>query len=225
MSRCGSLSDVVDARKIAAALNSETLPTRHVAKYRAQFDTCRLDLPDTQPGLTTPARLQSFRDTRNPHLAALYFAFGRYLLISSSQPGTQPPTLQGIWNEWRVPPWMSSYTININLEMNYWPVDVANLSPLAEPLLAALEEMTVSACRAGGVSCAAGAFAGWPLGSASGVDGRPGRPGGQAPPHLPPLRPLSVGYDVERRKLKGKDGSLDFTFHDSPAPTSTSIVV
>ena len=104
-------------------------------------------------------------------------------------------------------------------------VDVANLSPLAEPLLTALEEMTVSACRAGGASCAAGAFAGWPLGSASGVDGRPGRPGGQAPPHLPPLRPLSVGYDVERRKLNAKDGSLDFTFHDSPAPTSTSIVV
>lgn len=123
------------------------LRSRHVAKYRSQFDACRLELPDAEPGKTIPERLRSFREGRNPYLAALYFAFGRYLLISSSQPGTQPPTLQGIWNEWMIPPWMSSYTININLEMNYWPVDVANLSPLIEPLLSSLEEMAVSGAR------------------------------------------------------------------------------
>ena len=131
----------------ALAYSCDELRARHVAKYREQFGTCRLELPDSQPGLTVPARLRSFRKSRNPHLAALYFAFGRYLLIASSQPGTQPPTLQGIWNEWRVPPWMSSYTVNINLQMNYWPADVANLSPLAEPLLALLEDLSVSGAR------------------------------------------------------------------------------
>ena len=131
----------------ALAFSCDELRARHVAKYREQFGACRLELPDSQPGLTVPARLRSFRESRNPHLAALYFAFGRYLLIASSQPGTQPPTLQGIWNEWRVPPWMSSYTVNINLQMNYWPADVANLSPLAEPLLALLEDLSVSGAR------------------------------------------------------------------------------
>ena len=131
----------------ALAFSCDELRARHVAKYREQFGACRLELPDSQPGLTVPARLRSFRESRNPHLAALYFAFGRYLLIASSQPGTQPPTLQGIWNEWRVPPWMSSYTVNINLQMNYWPSDVANLSPLAEPLLALLEDLSVSGAR------------------------------------------------------------------------------
>lgn len=123
------------------------LRARHVAAYGKQFNTCRLELPDPTPGATVPARLKAFGVTKDPHLAALYFAFGRYLLIASSQPGTQPPTLQGIWNEWRVPPWMSSYTVNINLQMNYWPVDVANLSPLAEPLLALLEDLSVSGAR------------------------------------------------------------------------------
>ena len=131
----------------ALAFDYDTLRRRHVAAYRRQFDTCRLVLPDTQPGATVPELLKTFRESGNPYLAALYFAFGRYLLIASSQPGTQPPTLQGIWNEWTVPPWMSSYTVNINLEMNYWPVDVANLSPLAEPLLSAMEELAESGAR------------------------------------------------------------------------------
>ena len=131
----------------ALAFDYGTLKARHLAAYRRQFDTCRLVLPDTQPGMPVPERLATFKESKNPYLAALYFAFGRYLLIASSQPGAQPPTLQGIWNEWNVPPWQSSYTININLQMNYWPVDVANLSPLAEPLLAALEELSVSGAR------------------------------------------------------------------------------
>ncbi len=123
------------------------LRERHVAAYRSQFDTCRLEMPDPHPGLTIPERLERNRTEPDPYLAALYFAFGRYLLISSSQPGTQPVTLQGIWNEWLAPPWMSSYTININLQMNYWPVDVANLSPLIEPLLSAVEDLSVAGRR------------------------------------------------------------------------------
>ena len=129
----------------SAAIAPEDLRQRHVAAYRSQFDRCRLDLgADPQPGKTIPERLATFRETKDTYLSQLYFAFGRYLLISSSQPGSQPPTLQGIWNEWLQPPWQSSYTVNINLEMNYWPVDVANLPDLVEPLLKALEECSES---------------------------------------------------------------------------------
>ena len=121
---------------------------RHVAKYRSQFDRCRLDLgEDPYPGRTVPERLATFKETKDPYLSALYFAFGRYLLISSSQPGTQPPTLQGIWNEWLQPPWQSSYTVNINLEMNYWPVETTNLPELFEPLERALAESAISGAR------------------------------------------------------------------------------
>ena len=132
----------------AIAHGADEAIRRHAAAYGEQFNRCRLDLgPDRTPGRTVPERLASFRETGDTHLAALYFAFGRYLLISSSQPGTQPPTLQGIWNEWLEPPWKSSYTININLEMNYWPVETTNLSDLLEPLLRALEESAVSGRR------------------------------------------------------------------------------
>lgn len=134
--------------KNALRKDVHSLRTRHVAKYRAQFDRCRLEIAgDSFPGRTVPERLATFKETKDPYLISLYFAFGRYLLICSSQPGTQPPTLQGIWNEWLAPPWQSSYTVNINLEMNYWPVDVANMPQLIEPLLKALEECSVSGAR------------------------------------------------------------------------------
>ena len=137
-----------DLLERAVARGADDVFRRHVAAYGAQFNRCRLDLgPDPFPGRSVPARLADFKNTRDPYLATLYFAFGRYLLISSSQPGTQPPTLQGIWNEWLEPPWKSSYTVNINLEMNYWPVETTNLSDLIEPLLKALEESAVSGAR------------------------------------------------------------------------------
>ena len=131
----------------AVAFGPDEAARRHVAKYRAQFDRCRLDLPDPQPGTTVPKRLATFKETKDPFFTSLFFAFGRYLLIASSQPGSQPPTLQGIWNEHLTPPWQSSYTVNINLEMNYWPVETTNLSDLIEPLLKALEESAVSGAR------------------------------------------------------------------------------
>ena len=137
-------------RRLAAArrLGYAAAKARHLSKYREQFGRCRLSLgPDPQPGKTVPERLRTFSETKDTHLVELYFAFGRYLLIASSQPGTQPPTLQGIWNESATPPWMSSYTCNINLEMNYWPVDVANLGELVEPLMKMAEELSVSGAR------------------------------------------------------------------------------
>lgn len=137
-----------DLLNAALTHSGEELLQRHVAKYRAQFNRCRLDLgADRHPHATIPARLKTFAQTHDTHLAEMYFAFGRYLLIASSQPGTQPPTLQGIWNEFVTPPWESSYTININLEMNYWPAETTNLGELTEPLLTALEECAVSGRR------------------------------------------------------------------------------
>ena len=71
----------------------------------------------------------------DPGLEALLFHYGRYLLIASSRPGSQPANLQGIWNDQIRPPWSSNYTININTEMNYWPVETTNLAECHEPLL------------------------------------------------------------------------------------------
>jgi hypothetical protein len=72
----------------------------------------------------------------------LYLQYGRYLLISSSRPGTRPANLQGIWNDLLNPPWGSKYTTNINLEMNYWPAEALNLSPMHEPLFQMLKELS-----------------------------------------------------------------------------------
>ena len=75
-------------------------------------------------------------------LSALYFQYGRYLLISSSQPGGQPANLQGIWNNKMRPPWDSKYTININAEMNYWPAEKTNLAELHEPFIQMVRELS-----------------------------------------------------------------------------------
>lgn len=121
----------------AMALNA------HIAAYKAYFDRVTLDLGVTD-SINKPIdeRIAEFAKANDPHLAALYFQFGRYLLISSSQPGTQPPTLQGIWNDKMFPPWDSKYTININTEMNYWPAEVTNLSELHDPLFKMLKDLS-----------------------------------------------------------------------------------
>lgn len=107
----------------------------HTEFYQQYFNRVDLYLGDTEASRkTTDVRVEDFATTNDPQLAALYFQFGRYLLISSSQPGGQPPNLQGIWNHHMNPPWDSKYTININAEMNYWPSELTNLSELHEPL-------------------------------------------------------------------------------------------
>ena len=116
----------------------------HVAAHRKLFRRVDLELPSTASAkLPTDERLKKFvAGGDDPQLAALYFQFGRYLLIASSRPGTKPANLQGIWNEEMNPKWDSKYTVNINLEMNYWPVEVANLSECAEPLVDMMCEIT-----------------------------------------------------------------------------------
>jgi len=108
----------------------------HLADYQKLFN--RFDVRFTendQSKLPTNERIVSFsKDANDPQLLALYIQYGRYLLISSSRPGTQPANLQGIWNDQLAPPWDSKWTVNINTEMNYWPVEIANLSECQEPL-------------------------------------------------------------------------------------------
>jgi len=114
-----------------------------VEDHQALFARVTLDLTATPSSfLPTNERLRSIQVTPDPQMAALSYQFGRYLLIASSRPGTQPANLQGIWNDYPNPMWDSKYTTNINTEMNYWAVDSANLSELSAPLFKMIEELT-----------------------------------------------------------------------------------
>lgn len=122
-----------------------TLLNAHVAAYQKLFKRVSLDLGTTEAAQApTDERLRNFRNVNDPHLVNLYYQYGRYLLISSSQPGGQPANLQGIWNNRINPPWDSKYTININAEMNYWPAEKTNLSELHEPFLKMVKELSVT---------------------------------------------------------------------------------
>ena len=121
----------------------------HTARYREQFDRVRLDLGrNEQAAKTTDRRVEEFATTYDPQLAALYFQFGRYLLISSSQPDGQAANLQGIWNYRRRAPWDGKYTANINLEMNYWPAEITALEETHEPMIRLVKEVAGEQGRA-----------------------------------------------------------------------------
>jgi alpha-L-fucosidase 2 len=132
----------------AAAKSLANLRRDHVAPHRELFDTFSIDLGRT-PAADKPTdeRIRAAESGEDPALAALYAQYGRYLLISSSRPGTQPANLQGIWNAGTNPPWGSKYTININTEMNYWPADPAHLGVCFEPLLKMVEGLAVTGAR------------------------------------------------------------------------------
>ncbi len=120
----------------------EALRAAHLAEHRRLFRRVTLALGRT-PAADRPTdeRLAALdRDEADPSLAALYFQFGRYLLIASSRPGSQPANLQGLWNDRLKPPWGSKYTVNINTEMNYWPAEVTNLAECHWPLFDMLED-------------------------------------------------------------------------------------
>ncbi|TDB67493.1 glycoside hydrolase family 95 protein [Arundinibacter roseus] len=122
-----------------------TILDQHQKVYQQFFNRVHFDLGATNAAqLTTDERLKNFRTANDPHLVSLYFHYGRYLLISSSQPGGQPANLQGIWNNKMRPPWDSKYTININAQMNYWPAEKTNLADLHEPFLKMVEELSVT---------------------------------------------------------------------------------
>jgi alpha-L-fucosidase 2 len=147
----------------------EALEADHVNDHRNLFRRVGLDLGRTdRADLPTDERLKRVTAAANPinpngkgappraevpglsddpALAALHFQFGRYLLIASSRPGSQPANLQGVWNELLEPPWESKYTTNINLEMNYWPAELTNLGECHEPLFDMIDDLTISGGR------------------------------------------------------------------------------
>lgn len=135
------------AARMAAAveLGFDALLEAHLAEHRRLFRRLDIDLGRTAAAdRSTYFRIKEFAEGDDPALAALYVQYGRYLMISSSRPGTQPSTLQGIWNRETSPPWGSKYTTNINLQMNYWLPDPANLAECMEPLLDLLDDLAVT---------------------------------------------------------------------------------
>ncbi|HDR89451.1 MAG TPA: glycoside hydrolase family 95 protein [Bacteroidetes bacterium] len=115
----------------------------HIASYQKYFNRVSLDL-GTTPAVDDPTdvRVKKFSERNDPALVSLYYQFGRYLLISSSQPGGQPANLQGIWNGSTHPAWDSKYTLNINTEMNYWPAEKCNLPEMHQPLIQMVMELS-----------------------------------------------------------------------------------
>lgn len=120
----------------------------HIAEYRAQYDRVSLTLPKSEnSALETDKRLAAFAGGNDMDMVSLMMQYGRYLLISSSQPGGQPANLQGVWNDKMNAPWDSKYTININAEMNYWPALVGNLFETQEPLFSMIRDLSVSGAQ------------------------------------------------------------------------------
>lgn len=132
----------------ASAKSYEQLLAAHTKEHQRLFRRVSLDLGKSDAmQLPTDERIRNFGQGNDPQFAALYFQFGRYLLISSSRPGTQPANLQGIWNDSMNPPWQSKYTININTEMNYWPAESCNLGECVEPLVAMVKDLSKTGAR------------------------------------------------------------------------------
>lgn len=149
------------ALRAASARSWRQLHTRHVRDHRALFDRVGLDLGEGPTRVPTDQRLALLRAGRaDPGLEALYFQFGRYLLIASSRPGGLPANLQGLWNPHMEAPWNSDYHLNINLQMNYWPALTTNLAECHGPLLGLVDRLRVDGRR----TARALGMAGWAAG-------------------------------------------------------------
>ncbi|MBR5166871.1 MAG: glycoside hydrolase family 95 protein, partial [Salinivirgaceae bacterium] len=131
-----------NALKSAVEKDYKSLLNSHISAYKKQFDRVKLELPKSDSSaIETDRRLAAFNSGNDQAMVALMFQYGRYLLISSSQPGGQAANLQGIWNNMVDAPWDSKYTININAEMNYWPAEVTNLSECHQPLFSLIADL------------------------------------------------------------------------------------
>ncbi|KGL62306.1 glycosyl hydrolase family 95 catalytic domain-containing protein [Polaribacter sp. Hel1_85] len=123
----------------------DELLKNHTTIYQNYFKRVSLNLGVSElEKRPTDVRIKEFSKVNDPSLAALYFQYGRYLLISSSQPGGQAANLQGLWCNDLTPPWKSAYTVNINTQMNYWPAEVTNLSEMHEPLIQLVKDLSVT---------------------------------------------------------------------------------
>jgi len=140
-----SMNRAEDILSKAYQYNFDELLNKHIRFYSSYFDRVKLDLGmDSGAKQPTNVRIQNFSNNNDSQLAELYFQYGRYLLICSSQPGSQPANLQGIWNGEVKGPWDSKYTVNINTEMNYWPSEVTQLPELSTPLFHMIEDLSVT---------------------------------------------------------------------------------
>ena len=129
--------------KAAHAKTYAALRDRHIADHQKLFRRVSLTLPKhASATLPTDERLRAFAAEPDPDLVVLYFQYGRYLLIASSRPGTQPANLQGIWNDQLRPPWSSNWTANINVQMNYWAAETCNLAECHAPLFDLIEGLS-----------------------------------------------------------------------------------
>jgi alpha-L-fucosidase 2 len=140
----------ITKKQIACAVKKsfDSLLSAHIKEHQKLFRRVELNLGGTDAmKLPTDERIARFAGGNDPQLAALYFQFARYLLISSSRPGGQAANLQGLWNESMSPPWGGKFTININTEMNYWPADTANLGECVEPLTALVRDISETGAR------------------------------------------------------------------------------
>jgi alpha-L-fucosidase 2 len=137
--------------KLVAAASRKSFARLHEAQlkdYQALFHRVALDLGRSEAmKLPTDERIRHFAEGNDPQFAAVYYQFGRYLLISCSRPGGQPAGLQGLWNESKNPPWGGKYTININTEMNYWPAESGNLAECVAPLIAMVNDLSITGAR------------------------------------------------------------------------------
>jgi alpha-L-fucosidase 2 len=120
----------------------EDLRSAHLRDHRRLFRGVELSVGPSDSATPTDRRIETFSQANDPGLAALYFQYGRYQMISSSRPGGQPANLQGIWNDSLTPPWGSKFTTNINTEMNYWPAETCGLSECHEPLFAMISDLS-----------------------------------------------------------------------------------
>jgi len=126
----------------------KTLRNNHISDYQALYNNFSVEFGLGKDSLPTNERiLQFWKDPNDPSLLALYAQYGRYLMITSSREGGQPANLQGIWNPKIRPPWESKWTVNINTEMNYWPVDLTGLQDCLDPLFNMIEECAVTGAK------------------------------------------------------------------------------
>ncbi|WP_232495754.1 glycosyl hydrolase family 95 catalytic domain-containing protein [Novosphingobium kaempferiae] len=142
--------EAITKGQIAAASRKpfRTIAEKTATDHRAIYRRVSIDLGRTaEADKPTDERIRGSESATDPALASLYFRYGRYLLITSSRPGTQPANLQGIWNDSVSPPWGSKYTVNINTEMNYWPAEPTAMPEMVEPLIAMIRDIAKTGAR------------------------------------------------------------------------------
>lgn len=133
---------------VASRHSFDHIAASTAAAHRRLYRRVTLDLGETEAAhRPTDERIRTSETSDDPALVALYFQYGRYLLICSSRPGSQPANLQGLWNDSIDPPWGSKYTININTEMNYWPAESTGLGECVEPLVAMVRDLAQTGAR------------------------------------------------------------------------------